>query len=323
MFTGAGGTADAVNMHLRIPGQLEIHHQRQGFDVQTAGSDVGRHQNPDAAVSEAHQRLIPIALLKVTMQRQGALPGGVERIADRLAIAFGIAEHHAGCGLMLAEQALQQGNLTVAGNFKELLLNRRERIDSVDLNCLRIALHPAADRRDCRRPGSREQQRLPVSRCEADHLINGIAKAHIEHAVRFVHHQGLQRVKGDRSLLQMIEQTARGGDDNMRGMLQGISLGAKGLPAAEHQNLDVRQAARQAAQLAGDLIGQLAGRAQHQRLGLEARRIDMLQQTQPKCGRFSAAGFCLHAHIFPREDRRQGGGLNRGHRQMTQLVKVG
>lgn len=58
----------------------------------------------------------------------------------------------------------------------------------------------------------------------------------------------------------MIEQTARGGDDNMRGMLQGISLGAKGLPAAEHQNLDVRQAARQAAQLAGDLIGQLAGR---------------------------------------------------------------
>lgn len=110
-------------------------------------------------------------------------------------------------------------------------------------------------------PGSRKQQRLPVSRCEADHLINGIAKAHIEHAVRFVHHQGLQRVKGDRSLLQMIEQTARGGDDNMRGMLQGISLGAKGLPAAEHQNLDVRQAARQAAQLAGDLIGQLAGRA--------------------------------------------------------------
>lgn len=83
-----------------------------------------------------------------------------------------------------------------------------------------------------------------------------------------------------------------------------------------------RQRAR-AAQLAGDLIGQLAGRAQHQRLGLEARRIDMLQQTQPKCGRFSAAGFCLHAHIFPREDRRQGGGLNRGHRQITQLVKVG
>ncbi len=136
LFAGAGGTADAVNMHLRIPGQLEVHHQREGFDVEAAGGDVGRHQNPDAAVGEAHQRLIAVALLEITMQGQGALPGGVERIADRLAIAFGVTEHHAGCRLMLAEQALQQGNLTVAGNFKELLFNRRERIDSVDLNCL-------------------------------------------------------------------------------------------------------------------------------------------------------------------------------------------
>ena len=45
-------------------------------------------------------------------------------------------------------------------------------------------------------------------------------KAHIEHAVRFIHHQGLQRVERDRPLLQMIEQTARSGDDNMRGVLQ-------------------------------------------------------------------------------------------------------
>ncbi len=30
-----------------------------------------RHQNPDAAVGEAHQRLIAVALLEITMQRQG------------------------------------------------------------------------------------------------------------------------------------------------------------------------------------------------------------------------------------------------------------
>ena len=83
-----------------------------------------------------------------------------------------------------------------------------------------MTLHPAADRRDCRRPGGGKQQRLPVSRREADHLVDGIAEAHIEHAVRFIHHQGLQRVERDRPLLQMIEQTARSGDDNMRGVLQ-------------------------------------------------------------------------------------------------------
>ncbi len=66
---------------------------------------------------------------------------------------------------MLAEQALQQGNLTVAGNFKNCCSIARERIDSVDLNCLRIALHPAADRRDCRRRVAENSSvTLPVSR---------------------------------------------------------------------------------------------------------------------------------------------------------------
>ncbi len=143
---------------------------------------------------------------------------------------------------------------------------------------------------------SRKQQRLPVSRCEADHLINGIAEAHIEHAVRFVHHRVCSASRRP-FLLQMIEQTARVATIICGACCRNLA-GRQGLPAAEHQNLDVRQAARQAAQLAGDLIGQLAGRAQHQRLGLEARRIDMLQQTQPNAAVFRCR-FCLHAHIFP------------------------
>jgi hypothetical protein len=81
--------------------------------------------------------------------------------------------------------------------------------------------------------------------------------------------------------------------------------------------------ARQTTQLTRDLIGQLAGRAQYQRLGLEQGRIDMLKQPQTKCRRFTAAGFGLHAHIFTRQNRRQGGGLNRGHREITQLIEVG
>ncbi len=51
---------------------------------------------------------------------------------------------------MLAEQALQQGNLTVAGNFKELLFNRRG-ASTVSISMVCGLLHPAADRRDCRR----------------------------------------------------------------------------------------------------------------------------------------------------------------------------
>jgi hypothetical protein len=32
-------------MHLRIPGQLEVHHQLQRFDIEAARGNVGRHQH--------------------------------------------------------------------------------------------------------------------------------------------------------------------------------------------------------------------------------------------------------------------------------------
>ena len=99
--------------------------------------------------------------------------------------------------------------------------------------------------------GRREQQVLSTRRQFGQYATDVMDKAHIQHTVRFVQHEDFNFIKTDGVLMFKIQQTARGGDDNMRGMLQGISLGAKGLPAAEHQNLDVRQAARQAAQLAG------------------------------------------------------------------------
>ncbi len=97
---------------------------------------------------------------------------------------------------MLAEQALQQGNLTVAGNFKELLFNRRERVDSVDLNGLRITLHPAADRRDCRRPVAENSS---VCRSAgAKRITSSMASLKPISSMRSASSitEGLQRVKG-------------------------------------------------------------------------------------------------------------------------------
>jgi hypothetical protein len=58
----------------------------QRFNIQTARSDVGRHQHAGAAVGETDQRLIAIALFQIAMQRQCALPGGIQRITNRLTV---------------------------------------------------------------------------------------------------------------------------------------------------------------------------------------------------------------------------------------------
>jgi hypothetical protein len=82
----ARGTANTVHVHFRIPRQLKVHHQLKRFDIQTARSDVGRHQHAGAAVGETDQRLIAIALFQIAMQRQCALPGGIQGITNRLTV---------------------------------------------------------------------------------------------------------------------------------------------------------------------------------------------------------------------------------------------
>ena len=105
---------------------------------------------------------------------------------------------------MLAEQRLQQRDFSALGGFEKLLLDCRQRVDGIGLNGQRMVLYPPADRRDRFRPGGGEQQRLTFGRGKADHLIDGLAEAHIQHPIGFIHHQRLQRIQRHGALLQVI-----------------------------------------------------------------------------------------------------------------------
>ena len=120
----------------------------------------------------------------------------------------------------------------------------------------------------------------------------------------------------------MIKQAARRRDNNVWRMLERITLCAERLSTTERQDLGIGHKARQATQFTRDLVCQLAGRAQYQRLSLEQRRVNMLQQTKTECGRFPTAGFRLHAYVAALKDSGQRGRLNRRHRDISQLVEV-
>ncbi len=119
------------------------------------------------------------------------------------------------------------------GGIEELLFDRGQCVNSINFDGDRVLLHTAADGGNRLWPGSREEHGLTRWRGKTGHLIDGLAKAHVQHPVSFVQHQGLQRVERDRPLLQVIEQTTRRGNDDMRRMLQGITLGAERLAATK------------------------------------------------------------------------------------------
>ncbi len=139
---------------------------------------------------------------------------------------------------MLAEQRLQQRDFSALGGFENCCsIAGNASTESVSMVngwfCTRPLIAAIASGR------GGEQQRLTFGRGKADHLIDGLAEAHIQHPIGFIHHQRLQRIQRHGALLQVIQQTTRRGDDDMRRMLQRIALRTERLPAAKGQNFNI------------------------------------------------------------------------------------
>ena len=72
----AAGPTDAVDVVLGDHRQLVVDDVGQLLDVEAAGGDVGRHEDGDAALLEVGQRLDPLGLALVAVDR-----GGVDAVA--------------------------------------------------------------------------------------------------------------------------------------------------------------------------------------------------------------------------------------------------
>ena len=83
------GPADPVDVVLRVPRQLEVDDVRQVLDVEAAGGDVGRDEDPDLAGLEALERARPLRLRAVASgspRRRG--PRGRAALASRVAASL-------------------------------------------------------------------------------------------------------------------------------------------------------------------------------------------------------------------------------------------
>ena len=137
----------------------------------------------------------------------------------------------------------------------------------------------------------------------ADDPVDVFAKAHVQHAIRFVQHQRLEAVQLEGALLQVLEDPARGADGDVGAKAQGGGLRCGRGAAAQGDQLDVGQGTGKTADLGGNLIGQLAGRTEHQRLHLEPVDIEVGKQAEAEGGGLAAAGFALAIRSLPSSTR--------------------
>ncbi len=186
---------------------------------------------------------------------------------------------------------------------------------------LRVAHELARQSRDAFRIGRGEQQGLALCRATLRHERDVLIKSHVQHAVRFVKHQRIERFQVQRAALHVVHDAPRRTDDDVGPVFQTGNLRAHGRAAAQRQNLDVVGRTRQSAYLLRDLVGQFARGAQHHGLHRKAARIQFGEQGQRECRRLAATRFRLRDQVVSRQRDRQAGCLYRRHRQVTELLQ--
>src|SRR5690606_13558812 len=86
----AAGAADAVHVVLGHHRQVVVDHQRQARDVEAARGHVGGDQDPRLAGLELVQRLLPLRLALVAVDRQRRQPGLAKLFGQAVAAVLGL-----------------------------------------------------------------------------------------------------------------------------------------------------------------------------------------------------------------------------------------
>ncbi len=239
--------------------------QRQAGKVDTACGDVGRDADTRTAVAQRLERMVALVLRMLTRQRhrrKAALDQAGVQMAD---IVAGGAEQDRNLRLVQAQQ-VDHRRLDIGGGHGHRLIGDvgMALVLADRLDPLGIGLIPLGELHDRARHGRREEERATLGRRAVEDLLQVFAEAHVEHLVRFVENDELQRRQVERTALQMVAQTARRADDDMRAMAERPAL-ARGVHAADAGGDTRTRPGIEPFQLAADLQRQFAGRRDDQR----------------------------------------------------------
>ena len=238
------------------------------LDVQAAGGHVGSHEDVDLAVFQLLDRALALRLLDV------AIDGG-SREATCLQLAGQLFRAQLGAGK--DDHAVKRFRFQDARQRVELVHARHQPVALADVvgrarlggdrHFGRIHQVRRGDALDDGRHGGREQGRLMAVRRFFQDAFDIVDKAHAQHFIGFIQHQRFQLGQVERTLVQVIDDAARGADDDVHAAAQGRQLRAVALAAVDRQHVEAGNVGGVHLERFGDLDGQFACRCQDQGLG--------------------------------------------------------
>ncbi|MCO5561402.1 hypothetical protein L7F22_015023 [Adiantum nelumboides] len=320
---GAAGAADPVHVGLGVLGALVVDDVRDAGDVDAAGRDVGRDQHVDLLRAERAQRLLTGALAQVAVHGGGGEAALGEVVGDPLGGPLGAGEDHRQAAVLGLQDAGDQLDLVHRVRAVDQL--RGALVDGALVGLLRADVRRAVqegprERHDRARHGGREQHRVPLLGEHAQDPLDVGQEAQVQHLVGLVEDERLDPAEHQVALLGEVEQPARGADDDVDALAQGLELRLVGAAAVDGDDAHAEVLAR-GGDVPRDLHAQLAGRDDDERLrdvlgavrglalggggGALTGRGEALQQRDAEAQRLAGAGAGLADDVLAGQGQRE------------------
>jgi hypothetical protein len=206
---GPGRAPDAVNVCLGHVGDIEVDDVRDVVDIDPARGDIGGDEHRHPARLETVQGASPSVLALVAVDcpcPDTRLSQGPDQLVSTV---FRSGEDQSALHGLTTKQTLQQDRLVSPGDEINRLGNRLDRrCHGTRLHENRLVENGVGQPADLGGHGGREEQCLAARRQTIDDPSDVVDEAHVEHAIRFVEHQDLDRPQVDVSLADQVEQPA-------------------------------------------------------------------------------------------------------------------
>src|SRR3989344_3975345 len=192
-FARPTGAADTVDVVVVGGGEVVVNNMRDAVDGDAARRHIGRHQNLNMVLLKQRERLLPPVLGLVAVDRLGLKAPGDKIFRKPLHAVLGAAEYEHLVKPRLDQKVMEYGELVgAARNLHDILADMLGSPAVCYLNAHRVVQKVFDQTFDFWRKRRGEKERMPRRGHPRHDKAHVAYKAHVEHAVRLVEHDGLE-----------------------------------------------------------------------------------------------------------------------------------
>ena len=311
--SGASRAPDAVHVIFRVVGEIEIEHHLDVVDIDAAGRHIGGHQEAESARAELAHDAVAGCLGHAAVDAVGRVARAHELLGQFIHHSLGVGENDGQCHVVQVDEPGEGLELPTAIHFEINLLDGRHGEGlGLDADPDRLAGVAGDEFFDRTRYGGREHHGLALRRGGREDLLDVVAEAHVEHLVGFIEDDGLDAAQLQRLAVDVVDDAARGADDDVGAGAQSGELALVALSAVDGQGFHSALEERQLVDFFADLDGQFAGGAEDQHLGTGRLGVHPFDGRDGEGRGLPGTRLGLSDDILARHQHRDGLGLDGG-----------